>query len=143
MGLLQKKDTYFPSVWNDLFNNDWVSQPEQSYASRNLPKVNIANNEDHFMIELAAPGLKKEDFSLDVDDETLTISAHREEEKNEQEGNYTRKEFSYQTFKRSFTLPDNVVTDKISAKYEDGVVHIHIPKELESKKTKQRKISIS
>ncbi len=107
-----------------------------------VPAVNIIEDEKGVEIQLAAPGLKKEDFDVKIEDNILTISAHKEEEKLEEGATYIKKEFGYETFQRSFTLPDNVFdTDKVEAKYEDGVLKIYIPK-LEEQQKKVKKVSI-
>lgn len=143
MGLIKKKDSYFPSVWNDLFNNDWVTFPESSYNNGKFPPVNIANNEKDFTIELAAPGKKKEDFDISLDDQMLTIQSEEKASNEVNEDNYTRKEFSFSTFRRSFTLPEHVESEKIEATYKDGVLHIMIPKKLDNDKQKTKRISVS
>ncbi len=95
-----------------------------------MPAVNIKEDNDGFNVEMAAPGMKKDDFKVDLDNNLLTISAEKESEDNEKddEGNYTRREFNYQSFKRTFTLPDAAQADKIKATYKEGVLTINIPK---------------
>jgi HSP20 family protein len=111
-----------------------------------LPSVNIAETNDSFNIEVAAPGMKRDDFKVELDNNVLTISSEVENKKEEKdkEGNYTRKEFSYQSFQRSFALPENKVEgEKIAARYADGILHITVPKKEEAKVKPARKISIS
>lgn len=129
----------FPTLFDDIFN-DWNT----GSVMRNVPAVNVIETDDAFKLELAAPGCRKEDFSIEVNQNTLTIGCESRDEKLENEGKYTRKEFSYQQFKRSFTLPQNTVNlDSIEARYEDGVLNITIPK-LDSNKTKlSRTINIA
>ncbi len=93
-----------------------------------IPNANIAESQKDYRIELATPGLEKKDFVVEVESGVLTVSAQKQEEKNEDQKNYKRKEFSYQSFKRSFVLPDNCVTDQIDAKYDNGILHIVLPK---------------
>lgn len=93
-----------------------------------LPAVNVTDNEKDYGIELAAPGLKKDDFKISVENGRLNISAEREEKEEEKKKNYTRREFSYTSFSRSFTLPENANEDKIDAKYENGVLKISLAK---------------
>ena len=116
--------------WRDFFNIDnffdhnWMSKWE-----RDFPAVNIAENEKNYSVEVVAPGFKKEDFKLKVDDDILTISAEAKSEK--AEGNrkeYTRREYSYSSFTRSFHLPDNVKDDSIAATYKDGILNLELPK---------------
>ncbi len=107
-----------------------------------VPAVNIIEDDKGVEIDLAAPGLKKDDFEIKVEDNVLTISAHKEEEKLEEGANFIKKEFGYENFQRSFTLPDNVFDiDKVEAKYEDGVLKIYIPK-LEEQQKKVKKVKI-
>ena len=134
---IRKNGSLFPSVVNDLFDKE-IFFPEFFTPSNNLlrgwglessiPSVNIIENTKDYKIELAAPGLKKSDFKIEVDSGYLTISAEQTEEKNEEEDNYKRREFSYSTFSRSFQLPENTLPDKIDARYEDGVLKLSIPK---------------
>ncbi|MGA8854672.1 MAG: Hsp20/alpha crystallin family protein, partial [Christiangramia sp.] len=110
-----------------------------------IPAVNIMETEDSFNVEVAAPGMNKEDFNIELDKDVLTISS---EEKNENEttdknGRFTRKEFSYSTFKRAFSLPDSVDSAKISAAYNNGVLEIALPKKEEAKVQAKRLIDIS
>ncbi len=107
-----------------------------------VPAVNIIEDDKGVEIDLAAPGLNKKDFEIKVEDNILTISAHKEEEKLEEGATYVKKEFGYETFQRSFTLPDNVFdTEKIEAKYDNGILKIYIPK-LEEQQKKVKKISV-
>ncbi|MES2520314.1 MAG: Hsp20/alpha crystallin family protein [Bacteroidota bacterium] len=102
-------------------------------AYNNIPAVNVKENENGFQIEVAAPGLKKEDFKLSLHENRLTISAKQEENKEENKEKYTRQEFNYTSFQRTFTLPKNVDGDKIEATYTDGVLHVGLPKKEEIK----------
>jgi len=95
-----------------------------------VPSVNIIENAKGYDIELAAPGLKKNDFKVKLESGMLTISAEKREEKEEKTRNYTRQEFRYNTFTRSFTLPENVKEDDVRARYEDGVLKLHIAKKV-------------
>lgn len=99
-----------------------------------IPSMNIRDEKDHFEVELAAPGMKKEDFNIDLDGNSLTISSERETKSDEKEGNYTRREYNYTSFSRSFTLPDSADAGKIDAKYEDGVLRLNIAKKAEAAK---------
>jgi HSP20 family protein len=110
--------------------------------SGNIPAVNIKEGNDKFVLELAAPGMKKDDFKINLDNYQLTISAETRDEKKEKEDNYTRREFVYNSFSRSFTLPKTIDIEKIKADYKNGVLNIVLPKkEEEAKLTKQIKIS--
>jgi len=106
-----------------------------------IPAVNISENKERFDVTIAAPGMKKDDFNIDVDGNTLTISAETREEKEEKENRYTRKEYSYSSFSRSFSLPDGVNKDKIDASYDNGILKLSLPKTEEAKKAASKHIS--
>ncbi len=126
---------YFPSVFDDFFN-----EFTPSFNKESVPAVNVRENEERYLVEIAAPGMNKEHFNLEVENDRLTISAERKHEEHEENDKYTRKEFSYQSFKRSFNLPESEVEkDHIAAKYENGVLLITIPKRnAEEVKTSKR-----
>jgi len=107
-----------------------------------LPAVNIKDEKDHFEIEVAAPGLRKEDFNVSIENGLLMISCEKEEKKDEKEDNYARKEFSYRSFYRSFTLPENVDPDSIEAKYNDGILKLRL-KKMAMAKPETKKITVS
>lgn len=108
-----------------------------------LPAVNIKENADEFFLEIAVPGKKKSDFNIYVDNKILSISSETKEEQEHKEENYTRREFGYSSFKRTFTLPDTIESDKISAQYKDGILTVHLPKKEEAKDKPAKRISIS
>ena len=93
-----------------------------------IPDANVIETEKEFKIELAAPGLEKKDFKIEVDKEVLTISVEKEEMKKEDKDNFRRREFSYNSFFRSFRLPENLLSDKIDAHYENGILKLVLPK---------------
>lgn len=132
---LAKVGERMPSVFDDFLKpwNDWF---EGSFSGRvmNVPAANITEQKDDYQVTLAAPGLKKEDFNIDIDGNMLTISSEKEEKKEEKEARYTRKEYSYSSFERSFTLPDEVNKEKIEARYENGLLKLVLPKKEEAKK---------
>jgi HSP20 family protein len=107
-----------------------------------MPAVNISENEQNYHVKVAAPGLKKEDFKISLEDEMLTISTSNKEEHSEKDERFTRREFSFSSFSRSFNLPDNINKDAIQASYENGIMNIVIPKK-EPAKPKSREISIA
>lgn len=122
--------------WRDFFDMDiWGSPTLQSRTT--LPAVNISQDDKNFMLEVVSPGFKREDFKIKVDDNILTISAESKHESKSGDGGkeYSRQEYSYSSFTRSFRLPDNAKDDAISAKYHDGILHITIPKTSQPEKT--------
>lgn len=133
------------STWlDDIFNRDLPSVFTSNFnTGMSVPKVNIKETADAFMIELAVPGLKKSDFKLDLDNQILTISTESKEENEHKEENYTRREFGYSAFKRTFTLPDSVNDEKINANYTDGILSVLLPKKEEAKQKPVRSIKIS
>ncbi len=105
--------------------------------SGDVPSVNIIENENDFVLELAAPGEKKEDFKISLENQLLTISSEVKEEKEENKTNYTRREFVFSSFSRSFTLPKNILHDKVVADYKDGILRITLPKKEEPKLSRE------
>lgn len=139
----RNNNVIFPSIIDEMFKPDWLGGVQNFGA--NVPAVNIKETDTVFRIELAAPGKKKEDFNVEVDHNVLTISSEERSETNEKdnEGKYTRKEFSYNSFRRSFTLPETVNLDTINASYEDGVLHVTLPKKEEALPKPKRLIEIA
>lgn len=129
-----------PSVFDDFFNKDLLS--DFFTAERNTPAVNVSEEKDKYKIEVAAPGLKKKDFNVNLEDNILTISSEKEDENEEKDKNYMRKEFYYSSFSRSFTLPDNVKAEEIKATHSDGVLTVEVPKKEESKAKPSKQIEI-
>jgi len=132
------------SLIDDIFNGGLPSVFSQNFNSGiSLPMVNIKETADAYFVEMAAPGLKKSDFHIDLDNQILSISTEMEYG-NEQNGeNYTRREFGYSSFKRTFTLPETVDDGKIKAGYNEGILSIHLPKKEEAKQKPARSIKIS
>ncbi|MCK7590963.1 Hsp20/alpha crystallin family protein [Subsaxibacter sp. CAU 1640] len=108
-----------------------------------LPAVNIKENKDEYFLEIAVPGMKKSDFNINVENKVLSISSEKSEETVNEDENYTRKEFGYSSFKRTFTLPDTVESENINAKYNDGILTIHLPKREEAKEKPAKRIDVS
>lgn len=134
---VRRTTNWLPGLFNDFFGNEWV---ERSNASN--PSVNILENKDEFKVEVAAPGLSKEDFHIEMpEDNHLVVSMQKKTENKEEdkENRYLRREFSYVNFRQSMILPDNVDTEKIEAKVENGVLSILIPKQKEEDKPKAPK----
>ena len=136
-----------PGLFNDFLTRDlwnWGLN-NNSVTNTTIPAVNIKETKDTFDVEVAAPGMKKEDFKVELDGNMLTISSEKTNETNEKDGErYSRREFSYQSFQRTFQLPkDSVDADKIEARYEHGLLHLIIPKKEEAKQRPPRMIQIS
>jgi HSP20 family protein len=143
MDLMTKTNgTWLPSILENIFDERLDRHSVRRMNS--LPAVNIEEKEDSFVLELAAPGKKREDFNIELDNELLTISSETKEENKteDEERHFTRREFSYTSFKRSFTLPETVDFTKIDATYSDGVLHVNLPKREEAKKQPKRLIEI-
>jgi HSP20 family protein len=136
----------FPSLLEDFFNRDWAdSTLANGNYSATLPAVNVRETNEDYLIEVAAPGMKRDEFKVELDNNVLTISSQHEEKHEAQDDtrNYTRREFNYQSFQRSFTLPENKVEgEKISARYVDGILHIMVPKKEEAKVKPVKQIAI-
>lgn len=147
MSLIKRNETnWLPSVFDDMFKTDWLGGTTNvNSIGTSIPAVNIQETEDAFSVEVAAPGKTKEDFNIELDNDVLTISSEekKESETTDKKGRYTRKEFSYSTFKRAFSLPDSVDNAKISASYNNGVLEIALPKKEEAKIQAKRLIDIS
>jgi HSP20 family protein len=126
-----------PFLFDDFFRpwNEWFGG-EKEFLGRmmTIPAVNIKETKDDYMVMLAVPGMKKDDFNIDLEGNLLMISCEKEEKLDEKENFFNRKEYSYFNFKRSFTLPEEVKMELIQAKYEDGVLKLILPKKEESKK---------
>ena len=132
---------FFNAFVDELLNKSTVDSFDLNYNQGiTLPAVNIKNEDDQFSIEMAVPGMKKSDFNINVEDYNLSISMEKEFEN--QEETYSRREFGYSTFKRSFALPKTVEVDKISASYKDGILAISLPKREEAKSKPARSISV-
>jgi len=140
---VSKKMESFPTVFDDFFKpwNEWFDK-SMFGRTMNVPAVNITEQDNQYMVTLAAPGLKKDDFKIDVDGNIITISTEKEETKEEKEKSYTRKEYNYSTFSRSFTLPEEINKEKIEAKYENGELHISLPRKEEARKNLSKHIAV-
>lgn len=140
-------NTNFPSWSNwidDIFNKEFPSVFTSNFNSGiTLPKVNIKETADAYFVDMAVPGMKKSDFQINLENQILTISSETKHENNVENENYTRREYGYSSFKRSFNLPETVNEDKINAKYVDGILSIHLPKKEEAKQKPPRTIDIS
>jgi HSP20 family protein len=140
MNLIRKQTPFFPSLIDDFINNDWnVKVPS---LSTTMPAVNIKELDSQFEIELAVPGKRKDDFEIEVENGILSISSTEEEKQLNENGKFTRREFSYTSFRRSFTLPDSVDPTKIDASYKEGVLQVLLPKHKEAQPQPKKLIKI-
>ena len=121
---------------DNLFNTDFMRNDM-------VPAVNVKENANNFEIEVAAPGLTKEDFKITLENRILTISSEKRAEKNEENEKFTRKEFSYRAFKRSFSLPENVNEENVNANYENGILRLILTKKEIAKMAPRKEISIA
>ena len=140
MSLVRRSNVLFPALMNEMFKPDWFGGMEN--YNNTLPAVNIRENEKDFELEIAVPGQKKEDFNIEVDKNVLTISMENKNEEEVKDDNFTRREFSYSSFKRAFTLPETVNEDKINASYTDGILRFTLPKKEEALPKPKRLIEI-
>ena len=142
MTTLVKKNNnlFFPSLLDEFFRPDWNGGIQNFNA--NLPAVNIKETETDFKLEFYAPGLNKEDFNIEIDQKTLSISSEKQTENEVNNEKYSRREFSFASFKRSFNLPETVNFDNIDANYLNGVLHVNLPKTEEALPKPKRMIEI-
>jgi HSP20 family protein len=136
----------YPTLFDRFFDNDLFDWSNRNFSSTNttLPSVNIKETTDDFEVELAAPGFQKADFKIELNQDVLSIVSDKKVENETREGQqFTRREFSYQSFNRTFTLPNSADGDKIKAKYENGLLKIFIPKKEEAKPKPARQIAIA
>ena len=149
MSTLIKKKSLFPTWADDLFETGNFLSPrffdfkgDLNFTNK-VPSVNITEDEKEFKIEMAAPGLERKDCKVEVENGVLSISSEKEKESKEEKKNYTHREYSYSSFSRAFTLPENTLPDEINAKYENGVLNITLPKKevTVSKPVKEIKVS--
>ncbi|MEP2937132.1 MAG: Hsp20/alpha crystallin family protein [Gilvibacter sp.] len=144
MNSVKKNNRFvFPSIINELFADERLDVFNAGRTT--IPAVNIKELEDSFVVDLAAPGMNKESFTINLEENVLTVSAQKtvENEDKVKDGRFTRREFGYSSFTRSFTLPEEVKHDDINATYVDGVLSIAIPKNTEAKVDHKRTIAIS
>ena len=141
--VLRRKQSTFPTVWDEFFNTDFLPgffdsnwEPKSS-----VPAVNVEETNKEYKIEVAAPGLDKKDFNVKAENNLLTISSEKEMKNEEKKEGYLRREFSYGSFSRSFNLPEGTDVEKISATHNNGILIVTIPKSVVVEKSKEIKIS--
>lgn len=138
-----RKNSLLPSWVDDFLDTHFWSEIEDNDGKTTLPSVNITEDANEFQIEVAAPGMEKKDFNIDLNNNLLTISSEKEETIENKERRYMRREHCYTKFSRSFTLPTSVKEDEIKATYKNGILNIQIPKKEEMKTKPSRHIAIN
>lgn len=141
--MLAKYNKFYTPAFKDDFFNDLVGRRYYGNGYGSMPAVNIIEENDGFRIDVAAAGLSKADFKIDLNNDILTISAERKEEKNEEKQNYTRREFNFGTFSRSFQLNEDINQEAIKAEHNNGILTVHLPKKEESLKSGPKSIKIA
>lgn len=144
MPVRRSNQSWLPSIFNDFFDNEWMVK-----ANATAPAINVIESETDYKVEVAAPGMTKEDFQIHInEDNDLVISMEKKSESTEgdgdaegkKQGRYLRREFSYSKFQQTLILPDDVDKDKIDAKVNDGVLTIELPKRTPEEKEKATKV---
>ncbi len=135
---VRRTQNWLPSIFNDFFDTDWMEK-----ANATAPAINVIESEKEYKVELATPGMTKEDFNVNIDeDNNLIISMEKKSESKEEkkEARYLRREFSYSKFQQTMILPDDVDKDKIAAQVDNGVLSISLPKLSDAEKQKAKKM---
>lgn len=146
MTLIRTSDKLYPAFFNNLFSRELMDWNNAGFSAMDatLPAVNIREDAERIQIEVAAPGMKKEDFKVHLDQNRLTVSAEKEEEKNESGDRYSRKEFCYSSFSRQFNIPVETINgEQIQASYKDGILSLSLPKREELKPKPAREIEVA
>ena len=144
--LVLRNSNQVPSLFDRFFDGDMFDWSNRNFSNTNttIPSVNIKENADAFVVEVAAPGFEKGDFKIELNLNTLSISSEKKVENETREGEvFTKREFSYQSFSRSFTLPQIADGDRIEANYQNGILTVLIPKREEAKPKPARMIEIN
>jgi HSP20 family protein len=129
----------FSNLWEDFLGKDIMDIPKESGS---IPAVNIVEKPDKFLVHLAVPGMDRKNLKINIENGILTVSAEKEDKKEEKEDKFTRREFCFHSFKRSFTLPEFVQEDKVEAKYENGILEICLPKHEQAKVKPVKQIEV-
>ena len=135
--------SYVPAYWDDFFNDNFFNQLNSTNCKGNSPAVNISEDEKGYTIEVAAPGIARKAFNLEIENDVLTISTEKKESKEENKPNFLRREFNYQTFKRSFQLPETIDQEQIKASHDAGILTLTIPKKEEEVQKAPRQIEVN
>ena len=136
MPVRRNNQTWLPSIFNDFFDNEWMEK-----ANATAPAINVSESEREYKVEVAAPGMTKEDFNIHLgDNNELIITMEQKNENKEEHKKYLRREFAYSKFQQSFVLPDNIEKEKISASVNDGILTIELPKQAPEEKAKVNRV---
>ncbi len=138
-----RKHQLFPAIADDFFGRDFLADFFDNKTGISVPAVNVREGKDHYTIEVAAPGLNKEDFRINLEKNILTISSEKEAKKEENEERFMRREFSYASFCRSFSLPQTIDSEKIMASHKDGILYVEIPKKDDFRDRPAKEIKIA
>jgi len=133
---------YVPAYWDDFFNDKFFNQVKSTASGESRPSVNISEDDKGYIIEVAVPGIAKDKFNLEIENDVLTLSSEQKENKDEQKQNYLRREFNYQEFKRSFELPETIAQDQINATIDAGILTLSLPKKEEEVQKAPRQIEV-
>ena len=134
--------SYVPAYWDDFFNDKFFNQLKSTDSNKSLPAVNVSEDEKGYTIEVAVPGIAKDDFTLEIENDVLTISTEQKENNDEQKQNFLRREFNYQSFKRSFQLPETIDQEQIKASCDAGILMLSLPKMEEEIQKAPRQIDV-
>ena len=140
MNLIRKQNTWYPSIMDDVFNTNW--NLDIPTYSNSMPAVNIKEADIEFLLQIASPGLTKDDFEVSFEDNVLSIEVLKKDDIKENNNDFSRFEFDYNSFKRSFTIPESVEISKIEASYLNGVLNINLPKKKEAQPLPKKLIKI-
>ena len=134
--------SYVPAYWDDFFNDRFFNQLKSSNGNVNSPAVNIVEDDKGYSIEVAAPGIARKEFNIEIENDVLTISTEQKENKEENKQNFLRREFNFKSFKRSFELPESVNQEGIKATHEAGILTLTLPKKEEEVQKAPRQIEV-
>jgi HSP20 family protein len=134
--------SYVPAYWDDFFNDRFFNQLDSRNCNVNSPAVNITEDDHGYTIEVAAPGIQRKEFNIEVNEDVLTISTEQKESKEEKKPNFLRREFNFRSFKRSFELPETVDQNDIKATHDAGILTLTLPKKEEVVQKAPRQIEV-
>jgi len=135
--------SYVPAYWDDFFNDSFFNKLNSTSSNGSSPAVNVSEDDKGYTIEVAAPGIAGKAFNLEIENDVLTISTEQKESKDEQKQNFLRREFNYQTFKRSFQLPETIDQEQIKATHDAGILTLILPKKEEEVQKAPRQIEVN